>query len=209
MTLENTPNIEEKVNAILDLPDTLYFDRHLKMDLLLITFGFKKGTEINLTGLLDKANEISSSLVGLGFEVRVIKRSSNDFELGISDTLVTLDRMETLAKELERNDFEYGEIYGFPQSAVAVFAKTERTIEAHKERFMSYSDFPVELWGEEYFYLLNFAVTKDNWRQEIDTLKYRYVTLKKYAPDFIEKYIEDSKKVKKFYLEEEISMRKA
>lgn len=201
MTLENTPNIEERVNAILDLPDTLYFDRNLKMDLLLITFGFKKGTEINLTGLLDKTNEISSSLVDLGFELRVTKHKSNDFELGISDTLATLERMEALAKEQERNDYEYGEIYGFPQSAIRAFAETKRSQEAHKEKFMSNSDFPPEIWDEEYFYLLNFAVTKENWRKEIETLKDRYEILKKYAPDFLSKYIEDSKKLKKFYLE--------
>ena len=59
---------------------------------------------------------------------------------------------------------------------------------------MGFDDLPEEVQAEDYSLLLQFALSKDNWIEEIKKVKQMADKLQKYVPDLWKEYVEAKRK---------------
>ena len=75
-----------------------------------------------------------------------------------------------------------GRLFGFPQTAIDAFVRDGWKCCIGK------MDLPQEVQDQDYALFLQFALSKDNWRNEIETAQRWYEALLKYAPAILKEY---------------------
>lgn len=156
-----------------------------KLDLLLMKLGCKKATSIIMHRESKGANKaLEMQLKKLGFSCAW--RSDNQFiNIGCIELIVGNDEasMKLLFTDGPKRHENYGELSGYPESAIAAFNTNDMS------QMLQDADMPAEVKNEDWYELLHFALSKSNWREEIKTVEKWYELLNQYAPKFLETYI--------------------
>lgn len=195
--LENEKNFNPDLSQNRNLPqaieqlerfDDLWVVK--KVELLLVMGGFKKATEIEFESKEwydgKDAKKISSKTLedfedllknmGLEFEKKAEVAKSNvaheednyEFVRNVERAIyyVARDRKEIgrLIEATEKGDDRaMGEIYGFPGTCIDAYAK--------KGEFIKVSELPEEVRGMAETAFANFRLSRDHWKDEMETLK--------------------------------------
>lgn len=169
----------------------------IKAEIVLISLGLKKSTELNLMENHESKEQVEKILSEIGLMCRQ-KKDKNGFHKNIVSTLAIAQNKETL-DELEQaeayNDhIEYGRLMSYPESAVKAFG--------NKKLQLDEADYP-SMKG--IISSLEFKLSKDNYTKETELLHKWSDAIKKYAPNTYNKLAGndfDAEKSRQKYLAE-------
>lgn len=193
MSGENVIEMSEEerifVEKVKELPFRPMYRDGTIIDTLLVLKGLKPATEL-IFGVQWETDEdpkkFSEEEVGrtietiksLGLDVTDPIRETEpaskeeDYEtIGFDQIRVFISRDQGISKELEQayieeNDERYGQLSGFPNTAIEAYIKAEEG----KDTLMEISDFPEEIRKEEFmaFVVHGYKLSKESWRDEIE-----------------------------------------
>jgi hypothetical protein len=167
---------EEEVNAEnVEKIEMLKLGSIAKAELVLISLGLKKSTELTLMKNNESREQVEKILAETGLVCRQ-KDEKKDLQKNAISTLAiarsedVLDKLEGV--EAYADHVEYGRLMSFPESAVKAFG--------NKELLLDDADYP-SMKG--IISGLEFKLSKDNYRKEMELLHEWSDAIKKYAPD--------------------------
>lgn len=163
---------EEQKNGIKKI-EALNIGVEEKVNLILVLLGVKKGADLVVYRWGDSPKKIRETIIN---ESKLKLTESQRERHGVNTVAVyevaldqqVADRLACL--DPSKDHKEFGELMGFPQTAVDAFKKRENLLK--QENYPDMSEIVV-----------NFKFSKDNWQEEIRVLKYWSQLIKKYAPD--------------------------
>lgn len=213
------PTLMERLECIQKLP----LKPSYKVDLALIVLGEKPSTEIIFfypPNCRERASDMEQKLIDVGLEVAVgDEKTRTDeenlpVEFGANGQIITMNCYQTfyvanstddantlreLGEKYFHTDTEippqdhrtFGHLFGFPESAIEGFIQGQT---------IKMEDLPDDIRRADYGLLLQFLLSKNNWQNEIKTVKRWYQVLYKNAPALLDEYL---KYVKALYEERE------
>jgi len=113
-------------------------------------------------------------------------------------TITVAENQEILDKYLEivksGSDEDKGRAYGFPESAIKAFLKSD----VNNSGLIGRKDLPEEIRKQEWSLFASFMMSEDKWREELETVKEWAETVNRISPKIYREYIEYMKKVKDY-----------
>lgn len=166
--IETEPDIElteeqkEAIKNIKELDTGVY----QKSELILVLLGEKPATD--LEGFEEDSDEVARMLEKYG--LKAVKKNTE--ELDSSRSTLSVARDESLAKELaktspEKDHKKYGELMGYPDSAIEAF-EDDKGQKSGNELRLDREEYP------EYLKELafpSFVLSKENWDKEVKILQ--------------------------------------
>ncbi len=201
--IDQPEGLQEKLDIIKNLP----IDFRDKIFMVLVLLGEKNGEEFWISydnKTKSVVDSIKTQLIDIGFEpvlgaeITGQFASPEDIENGqvarniyYSYSLDTAKRIhdifERRGRQTPDEDLELGKIFCFPETAI-------QTYTYNPENTIGFDDLPEDVQAEDYSLLLQFALSKDNWKEEIKKVKQMADKLQKYVPDLWKQYVEAKRK---------------
>ncbi len=201
INLESSPEInlseEERGNVekIEGLP-LVDFD---KVDIMLILKNLKQATYVKIYS--DRKKDFEQSLKDLGLvgllgkkeKLPNSKKTAQEFYIA---------RTEDVAKRIETalqtfNDAELGVLSGYPPSAIENFEKIKKLTGSEKEVYESLkgllievSELPEDIRQEDYLSFVNFRLSRDNFRQELEVVRGWAEEIKRLDPALFKRVVD-------------------
>lgn len=176
-----------------------------KLNLILMKLGCKKATCICFEKNEGELNaRVRKELESLGFFCEWNSENPNIPDTAI-ELEVTIDRKDLnfLISNNFADNVSLGQLFGYPESAVVAFDPQ------NPSETLDTGEIPVEVRQAEWFELLCFRLSKENWREEVKTIEKWYELLKKYAPKLLKEYIDYKSEYRVFYEAELLRQRLA
>lgn len=196
------PEVMEKreSEAIIQLEEFPDLWTPKKIELLLVVGDFKKATEIEFEseewyddGENRKVNEKAvqefeelNKKLGLIFEKQTIVTKSNraysedeyQYVRNIERTTYLVAKTKDDIEKLRRADAGedsslYGEVYGFPKTSIDAF---------NNDEIAGINDIPENIRKSEAYIFTTFMLSKNNWKEELETVKQWSDFVKKVSP---------------------------
>lgn len=190
---EKFEEMAERVERVLELP---FCDRGQRLDLLLIALGEKQATSLIFPRERGDLEQIKSDIINAGFDCdwRIVASiNPSNVELCVASSASMLTRiMSSLCDDSDA----WGEFSGYPQTAIDAFALDS------EDAFVPDSEIPADVRSQDYFQLLHFNLSRDHWRDELETVRRWYAVLQEYAPEFLRDYIDHKKAWRPWYVRE-------
>lgn len=185
-----------------------------KVDLLLILGGFKKASEENFESDewydgQDQRNINDESLAqfeklleetGLIFKKKIevvksrVAHQEDNYQYirniqRVSYIIASMPEViEKYKKAAEESDDKlFGEIYGFPKTSIEAYGKTDET--------MNYQELPHQVRDSEEYAFAIFKLSRNNWKEELKTVRRWSEFVKQVSPKIYQEYIEFMKTV--------------
>ncbi len=163
-----TDEQKEKIKII----EKLNLGPSQKADLILVLLGVKKATDIPVYKWNDSLEKVRETIVNeTKLKLAQLQRESRNRNLvawyGVARDQNTADQLARL--DSSKDHEEFGKMMSFPQTAIDAFIKSNK---------LKNEDYP-DMSG----IVVHFALSKDNWQEEVNLLKYWSELIKKYAPD--------------------------
>jgi hypothetical protein len=192
-----------------------HLDLQEKVELLLVLGGFKKANEQYFEseewydGQPQKMNdeEKIKSYEKLLEEIGLIFEKKRDITKGnrayIEDNYEFVRNIERVKyifakkkEDIEKykkageegSDELFGEVYGFPETAIKAFGRPNGLIK--------YNELPEDIRNDEAYAFYTFEMSRENFREEFETMKKWAEFVKQNSPKIYQDYIEYRKKVK-------------
>lgn len=163
---------EEKRKEMIKSIENLKIGSKPKANIILIFLGLKPATELEISSHNDSAEKVINVIENIGLKVKIkskFKRKDKDIVLlSVADNQENLDRLEQI--DPSKNHEEYGRLMGYPETAIDAFL--------HKEKRLDPENY---LENDELIFFI--AMSKENWEEEIKTLKKWSDAIKEQAPD--------------------------
>ncbi|MBD3244778.1 MAG: methyltransferase domain-containing protein [Candidatus Moranbacteria bacterium] len=106
-----------------------------------------------------------------------------------------------LNKAINKGDDEaLGELYAFPETAIEAYKKTEEGDNC----LLSFEELPEDVRNQEWINFLTFRLSKDNWKNEIETVKKWARVVKEKSPKIYKEYLDFKRFDFEGWLKEEI-----
>lgn len=148
-----------------------------KADVILVILGVKPATEVSVFEWNDSPDEVKHILLESGLVV--VEKEVNGKEIAQFAVAKNEDNARKLALfDPSKDHGEYGRLMGFPESAVVGFVQ-EKCLDRDK-----YPDLNSIVF--------NFALSEDEWKNEVKLLKYWSELLKKYSPTIYEELLRNN-----------------
>lgn len=95
--------------------------------------------------------------------------------------------------EIIKNDSDknMGKAYGFPESAIKAYLESDD----NNSRLISRKDLPEEIRKQEWSLFASFMMSKDKWKEELETVKKWAETVNRISPKIYKEYVEYMKEV--------------
>lgn len=166
-----------------------------KLSILFVVAGYSVASDLVLSSLYrqdangftcikphdeEKARLLVEELEQLGLLVKYYKRSDGDGLIFFSYSREALAKLINNEFSAENRDKVVGEIYGYPQTAIKGYISGDRW-------YYDDPDLPPELKNNPFEYYLNYALSRDHWREELRQFKERVASLGQLMPNLIEK----------------------
>lgn len=191
-------------------------DLQEKVELLLVLGGYKKANEQDFESeewydgqprknvALEKIESYEKLLeeIGLIFEKKKeTTKSRRAYEEDNYEYVRNVERVQYIfAKQKEdidkykragqgKSDELFGEVYGFPQTAIKAFNQLNGLIK--------YSELPKDIRDDEAYAFYTFEMSRDNFREEFETIKRWAEFVKRNSPKIYREYLVDRKKVER------------
>ncbi len=193
-TIEGSENLGERLDVIRGLPIGL--DDRVFMSL--VCLGMIPAWEIFLEEGEISDNELEAKLIDAGFETRKVEfnemRRGGRRVLGeicYSNSIESVDKLFKLGGLEESSSVagQLGELYGFPPTSVAGYLANQ------KSDFTSRRP-PAEFENEDFMFLAQFCLSKDHWREELETPKKWAEALAQYVPDLWQDFVAERRSLK-------------
>lgn len=169
--------MKEKITKI----EQLKFGNRQKAGLILVLLGEKPAVEVALYGWNDPPGKFAEVIkeIGLNFEeLKFEGRSLTPPKLvtrfAIAQDKETVLKLRSLSPA--RDHREYGLLMGYPESAVMAFVE-------HKENPEKITKGSMAMTIMKERPVVNFALSKDNWQEEVKTAQRWNAAIKKHAPE--------------------------
>lgn len=102
--------------------------------------------------------------------------------LEIVDRLFALQQANTGSGQSSTVEAQYGELYGFPTTAVEAYVNDKQSV-------FSRRTLPLDVRDQDYVFLAQFALSRDHWREELETPKKWAEALAKNVPVLWQEFV--------------------
>lgn len=194
----------EEERSFVTLVEELPIDEFFKAEILLVYIGKKPATEVTIPrvpstlslkekltydNFLFDALKRGGLYVGTPFK-RSVKEESTYF-ISRDKDLLTRGNIYNVRKNI--SDKEIGWILGYPLSAVDAYCDVEGN-ESGNARVIQVEDLPNDVAREDSMAFLDFALSKDNWKKELETVKEWANAVKQASPVIYRAIVEEYRK---------------
>ncbi len=186
--------IREKVDKILDMDINII----QKAELILIVLGLKPATEISLGNDEESLQDAEETLkqIGLKCKEKIYPHLVNHIEEFIRNKYLhsivvardeqTVEKLFALdAGSKLQDQIEYGRLMGFPETAIKAFIENECADNTFMQKYL-----------QDNGLIFCFRFSKENFLQEIETVKKWSEAIKFYAPNLYAEILEEYIKIK-------------
>lgn len=189
----------EKQRELVSLIESLPTQDELRVDLILAWKGLKLATEVGIFPADDKENSreelkaraedlfkkmgLRFSMLEDGLHHDITHMKDGAIRYAVSKYQEKLDELKELLKDPIHHQKELGIIYGFPATAVEAFAE--------KKKGIFFKDLPEEIKNQDFAAFHGFRLSKDHWREELETNKKWAEVIKEIAPDLYYKLVSE------------------
>ncbi len=192
--MSKNPDQKEGLQEKLEIIKNLSVSNADKILMVLVLLDEKQADEIHIIYKeknKSKVDEINAGLIGAGLETQIgteqdiggDKMKVIYYSKSIETAKKVHDIFEKGVGQTKEEDIELGRIFCFPETAI-------QTYTYNWENTIGFDDLPEEVQREDYSVLLQFAVSKDNWREEMKKVKQMADKLKEHVPDLWQEYVE-------------------
>lgn len=196
--VEGEENLSERLEVICGLKISLQ-DR---IFMSLVCMGMIPAWEVVFRKGEMGVDEFDSKLIDGGFETRRLERDwhfvngpekrveicySNSIEM--VDRLFALQQANTGLGQTSSVEAQYGELYGFPRTAVEAYARDKQSV-------FSRRTLPLEVQNQDYVFLAQFALSRDHWKEELETPKKWAEALAKHVPYLWQEFVAEQRDLK-------------
>jgi len=183
-----------EVKSLVEKIDKLQINNLDRVDLELTMLGFKIGTPIRVPVIKGQHN--------MQLTVGILQELDMSFVKGERQELYVANSKDNAQRTLNAfatgNIREQGKMSGYPESAVENYAITmehisrqgiteEEVVNLFNE---SYGEVTPEIRRENFMAFLSFALSKNKWVEEIETVKLWAEAIKKFDPSLYNKMVE-------------------
>lgn len=197
---ESSPeiNLSEREKRNTEIIERLPLTDFDKVDMLLILQNLKQATDIRIYSDRNKDFEQSLKELGLvgllGKKEKLPDSKKTSQEFYVAKTGDIAKRLKNAWQTLD--DAELGALSGYPQSAVESFIKSksltgseEEVAKAFRELFIG-ADIPEDVRHEDYLAFLNFQLSRDNFRQELEVVRSWAEEIRRLDPSLFERVVD-------------------
>ncbi|HLC71233.1 MAG TPA: hypothetical protein VJI32_04445 [Candidatus Nanoarchaeia archaeon] len=218
MSIEK-PTIEADVERhVVESVETLPVPDNVKVDFLLICSGLKRATEVEIgkqwspneppqtlseeeivqhRKTLGEINLQTSELVRERREAREVTEGKEApyVEYGQDIARFYIARERSTAEKLkkagqENDDRTYGELSGFPATAIEAYVVNERLPEGAPSLIMSREELPDEIRKQDFMAFAEFMFSREHWKDEIEIARRWSEEIKRVDPDLYARMVE-------------------
>lgn len=191
--IDREVDVSERLNIIRNLPIRL----DDKIFMSLVCLDLIPAWEVDFCEKEMGVEEFEAKLIDAGFQTRTMEKDGNYedqpqklWEICYSNSVELVEKLfklngksfNTGGGQKPHVEAEYGKLYGFPPTAVEAYVKDKQSV-------FSRRNLPVDVENEDYVFLAQFALSKDNWRQELETPKKWAAALAQYVPDLWQEFV--------------------
>jgi hypothetical protein len=207
---EEVEEMEKKESADIERMENLDFlGTQDRMNLILTYLGEKPTSEIEivydskkplaeLQEVLSRKEDLERNLNAFGLRFKILEREKTDedgfdrkeFQFLVGKEEKNLGELEKAL--LAKDDKKIGKLFGYPETAVEAFSKGWDKILDEKEWWQELSEKERnDLLQEGVLNFRNFALSKEYWREELETVRKWQSIIKEKAPKLYQEMIKE------------------